>query len=271
MRLILLALLLCVALPSFANDEDTVRLPKDAIDAPVETQGTVIGTIGFRAGMKETKMTWASFKFRKIGSSEVGEVKFVRPTVGFGGNTDALEDGAFKFAAFKMALPEGRYEIIQVLGYYNTTPFGYICTGECGIKTGNSEAFSVPFEVVRGKTLYLGSFLAHGTVELVKLGFIPMPVPSTVYFSYADKWQRDQPAFGAEGKFSVDANAVEHVTLSVNANAAYYIIAEDHLPEPRVKMKDMKSGGRATFAGKIAEYKAAHPDDDTKPAMQTNP
>jgi hypothetical protein len=113
--------------------------------------------------------------------------------------------------------------------------------------------------------LYLGSFLANGTLEMGKLGFIPMPFPSTVYFSYADKWDRDQKVFTSGSEFAVDPSLVEHTVLSVNQCADYYIMAEDHVPLPKVKLHDISSGS-ASFAGRIAAYKAAHPEDASSTA-----
>jgi hypothetical protein len=116
-----------------------------------------------------------------------------------------------------------------------------------------SDGFSVPFEVKRGRALYLGSFLAHGTLERGKACFIPLPMPSKVYMSYADKWDRDHAAFP-----DVDAASVDRTALAVNEHTGYYLIAEDHVVEAKWKMKDY-SAGRMNLAGKIAEYRAAHP------------
>ena len=52
-----------------------------------------------------------------------------------------------------------------------------------------------------------------------------------------------------------------HAPLVVNANANWYLIAEDHVVEPKMKMSDLK--GRASFAGKIAAYQAEHPEAAT--------
>ncbi|MGH8028426.1 MAG: hypothetical protein ACREO3_00680 [Arenimonas sp.] len=231
-------------------------LPKDVVDAPAGTLGTVIGSIGYRRGMNEVKEDAATILFRRVGSTEAGEIRFIRAWMGMGGNTGAIEDGKFKYAAFKIALPEGEYELFRVFAFYGITPPSMTCSEACGISPTSND-FSVRFTVKRGQVHYLGSFLAHGTVVMSKLGFIPLPMPSTVYYSYADKWTRDAAAF--TGPLAVDTTAVEHVNLAVNENAHYYLIAEDHLVEPKPRMKDVTSG-RSSFAGKIAAYKAEHPE-----------
>jgi hypothetical protein len=257
--LLTLLLLLC---PTLANaaDVNAVGIPKDVIGAPPETLGSIIGTIGYRMDVKPY-VDSAAFAFRKVGSQEVGFAQVTRSHLGMGGNAKAFTDGKFHYAAFKIDLPEGQYEIIRAVGIYEL--------GSCIV--GNSEGwrpgepymryinktdFSVPFEVKRGKVLYLGSLLAHGTLDKGKVCFIPIPVPSTVYFSYADKWQRDAATF-SEGPLAVDPNLVEHANLAVNEHTGYYIIAEDHIPEAQFKMSDYKSG-RASLAGKIAAYQAEH-------------
>jgi hypothetical protein len=255
-------LLACVALlvatlPVTAFATDTVELPADVVGAPAETVGTVIGTIGYRKGMNEVQVDAATIGFRRVGSTEAGQLVVQRGALTVRGNTGDVEDGKFAYAAFKFALPEGEYELFRVDGAYGIYPMTLQCVGDCAIRTHNATDFSVRFTVVRGQVLYLGSFLAHGTVEKGKLGFIPMPVPSTVYFSWADKWARDAAAFAA-GPRAVDAAAVVHAALAVNANAQYYLIAEDHVVEPKMKMSDLKF--RASFAGKIAAYTAEHPE-----------
>ena len=251
--------LLVAALPATALATETVELPADVVGAPADTLGTVIGTIGYRKGMNETKVDIATIGFRRVGSTDAGQLVVHRDSLAGRGNTGDVEDGKFAYAAFKFALPEGLYELFRVDGaYYGVQPVSAgPCSSDCAIRTRNPTDFSVRFTVVRGQVLYLGSFLAHGTVEMGKVAFIPLPVPSTVYFSYADKWERDAAAFTA-GDRAVDPAAVVHAALAVNANAQYYLIAEDHVVEPKMKMSDLKF--RASFAGKIAAYTAEHPE-----------
>jgi hypothetical protein len=250
--------LVVAALPATAFATETVELPADVAGAPAETLGTVIGTIGYRKGMNEVQIDAATISFRRVGSTESGRLIVQRGALNVRGNTGDVEEGKFAYAAFKIALPEGEYELYRVEGIYGVgNTLTVQCVGDCAIRTQNPTDFSVRFTVVRGQVLYLGSFLAHGTVAKGKLGFIPMPLPSTVYFSYADKWTRDAAAFTAGDK-AIDAAAVVHAALAVNANAQYYLIAEDHVVEPKMKMSDLKF--RASFAGKIAAYQAEHPE-----------
>jgi hypothetical protein len=132
-----------------------------------------------------------------------------------------------------------------------------ICAAGTTGDVTTSGAFSVPFEVRRGRALYLGSFLAHGTVSRGKACFIPMPVPSTIYLSHADKWERDQVAF-RDGPGAVDAALVDRAALAVNERTGYFIVAEDHVLEPKWKMHDY-STGRMSHEGKIADYQGTHP------------
>ena len=261
-------LLLAAALPQSALATETVELPSDAVGAPADTLGTVVGTIGYRKGSNEVQVDAATIGFRRVGSAHPGQLVVQRGALNVRGNTGDVEDGKFAYAAFKLDLPEGEYELYRVTGYYGM--YGTLtvqCTGNCEIVTQNPTDFSVRFTVKRGQVLYLGSFLAHGTVGKGKVAFIPMPVPSTVYFSYADKWTRDAAAFAAGDK-AVDAAAVVHARLDVNANAQYYLIAEDHVVEPKMKLSDLKGGetSKASFAGKIAAYRAAHPEAETAAA-----
>src|SRR5262245_60266246 len=83
-------LLLSASLQTMASDNSVV-LPKDAVDSPAETLGTVIGTIGYRSGMKDTKVESASLVFRKVGSPEQGQINFQRSWMGIGGNARAIE------------------------------------------------------------------------------------------------------------------------------------------------------------------------------------
>jgi hypothetical protein len=265
-RSLLAAFTLLLALPAIATE--TVELPADVVNAPAETLGTVIGTIGYRKGMNETKLDFASIGFRRVGSTTAGQLVVQRSSLAMRGNTGDVVNGKFAYAAFKFALPEGEYELFRVDGaYYGIGPATDSCSSDCEIRTRNPTDFSVRFNVVRGQVLYLGSFLAHGTVEMGKVAFIPVPIPSTVYFSYADKWARDAAAFAAGDK-AVDAAAVVHAPLQVNANAQYYLIAEDHVVEPKMKMRDMKFN--ASFAGKIAAYQAEHPET-AAPAVDLAP
>lgn len=250
--------LFAAALPAIALATETVELPADVVGAPADTLGTVIGTIGYRQGMNEVQVDAATIVFRRVGSTEPGQLVVQRGALSVRGNTGDVQDGKFAYAAFKFALPEGEYELFRVTGAYGVgNTITVQCTGDCAVRTQNPTDFSVRFSVVRGQVLYLGSFLAHGTLEKGKLGFIPMPLLSTVYFSYADKWARDAAAF-ATGPKAVDAAAVVRARLEVNANAQYYLIAEDHVVEPKMKMSDINF--RATFAGKIAAYQAEHPE-----------
>ena len=268
LRRLLFATLL-ILVPAIANAADyTVGLPADAAGAPADSRGTVIGTIGFRAD-NTAKVHSAAIYFRKIGSSDTGFFQIVRPTLGLGGNAKDLVDGKFHYAAFELPLTEGSYELIRVVGLYPVGgqdpllphPVEQLSNENYdpetrALKYSNKQDFSVPFEVKSGKVLYLGSFLAHGTLEKGKVFLIPMPTPSTVYFSYADKWERDKAAFAS----IPSRDDAERASLLVNERTEYYIIAEDHLPEPKVKMRDY-SEGRTTHAAKIAAYKAAQANE----------
>lgn len=258
--LALLAAWLFAAPPALARD--VVGLPADVTDAPADTLGTVIGTIGLRGGFKEARPSWAQLVFRKVGSTQEGTLRVDRSAFGHRGSDDDLIDGDFQYAAFRMQLPEGQYELIRVVGDYETQPM-IGCT-DCTIQSANPVDFSVPFVVEHGKVLYLGSFLAHGTLDLLELGFIPMPYPSIVYFSWFDKWPRDQATFAAAGRLATDTADVRHATLAVNRNTGFFIIAEDHAAEPKVKMKDVKSGS-ASFEGKIKRFLALHPEEGPAP------
>jgi hypothetical protein len=254
-----------------AGDPDTVGLPKDLVAAPAETLGSVVGTIGYRLDIKPY-VDRATIAFRSAGSQELGYVTVSRSHMGMGGNAKALKDGKFQYAAFKIDLPEGHYELVRALGTYD---LGSCVVGNSegwelgkqGLHYNNATDFSVPFEVKRGKVLYLGSFLAHGTLQKGKVCFIPIPVPGPVYFSYADKWQRDSAAF-TTGALAVDMNQVEHAQLEVNEHTGYYLIAEDQTPEAKMTMHDYNSG-HASFAGKIAAYQAAHPASPTVTPTQS--
>jgi hypothetical protein len=261
-RFVLLLGLILAPLQALAADDIVASVPKDAVDAPVETMGTVIGTIGYRVD-KTPKVGDAAFFFRRTGSQEYGYAHVSRGWLGIDKNAGALKDGKFRYAAFKMQLPEGRYEIARVAGSYDLP--GCVA-GNSPTRFANEKDFSVPFEVKRGKTLYLGSFLAHGTLEKGRACFIPIPVPSTVYFSYANKWQRDAQVF-SQGQWAVDPTLVDHVNLAVNEHTDYYIIAEDHVPE-KPRMRDY-TAGKLSHAGKVAEYKAAH--GDASAAESTGP
>jgi hypothetical protein len=258
-KLLLATGLLLSSLQAFGQSRPTFQVPKSVADAPAETMGTVIGTIGYRLD-RTPRVDQASFDFRMVGQTDVGYVEADRGFLGVGKTRIAtLSDGKFRYSPFSMQLPEGRYEIIRVTGVYELPSQ---CVGATSqTKYANETAFSVPFEVKRGKTLYLGSFLAHGTLEKKKVCFIPIPAVSTVYLSYADKWQRDAKVFPG-----IDAAQVEHATLSVNERTGYYIIAEDHLPE-KVSMKDF-SAGKLSHAGKIAAYQALHGAGASEPQVQ---
>jgi hypothetical protein len=278
-------------------DAGAVTLPKDIVEAPAQTAGTVIGTLGFRTDNKPYVNSAAIF-FRRAGSTEAGSVLAWRGDATLRGDTQALgtKKGEFHYTPFSMSLPEGKYELIGMVASYGllsasnaiaaaetfkTFQYGMRGAVAGGIGAGigeaicaagttgdvtSSEGFVVPFEVRRGRVLYLGSFLAHGTVSHGKACFIPMPVPSTIYLSHADKWERDQVAF-REGTMAVDPLLVDRAELAVNERTGYFIVAEDHVVEPKWKMKDYSSG-RMSHDGKIAEYKAAHPvaSDAPQPA-----
>jgi hypothetical protein len=280
-------LLLLAATAVGAKDKsppDPVTLPAGLAGAPAETIGTVVGTLGYRTDNKPYVGS-AALVFRRAGAIDIGAIQYLRSTATLRGDTQTLDNkkGEFHYAAFSMALPEGQYELIGVVANYGimsggaaiaaaeglkTVKFGMagLIAGSVGASIGNeicsagstsdvtvSDGFSVPFEVKRGRVLYLGSFLAHGTLDHGRACFIPMPMPSKVYVSYADKWDRDRIAFP-----TVDASTVDHAILAVNERTGYYVIAEDHVVEAKWKMKDY-SAGRMNLAGKIAEYQVAHP------------
>jgi hypothetical protein len=257
-----LAACLFLAAPIQALAREVAVPPDDVANAPADTLGTVIGTIGLRGGFKEARPSWARLIFRRVGSTKEGTLRVDRSEFAHRGSDDDLIEGDFQYAAFRMDLPEGQYEIIRVIGDYDVQPM-IGCIG-CNIQSANPVDFSVPFVVERGKVLYLGSFLAHGTLDLLKLGFIPMPYPSIVYFSWFDKWPRDQALFAAAGKLATDTTDVRHATLAVNRNTGFFIFAEDHVAEPKVKMKDVKSGS-ASFEGKITRFLALHPEEGPAP------
>src|SRR5687768_12852786 len=102
--------LLAIALPATAFADETVALPADVAGAPADTFGTVIGTIGYRKGMNETKVDFARIGFRRVGSTDAGRLLVQRGGLNVRGNTGDIEDGKFAYAAFKFALPEGEYE-----------------------------------------------------------------------------------------------------------------------------------------------------------------
>jgi hypothetical protein len=243
----LIVLLFLAPLHAHAKEDNAIDLPASLQRAPAETMGTLVGTIGYRNDQGRA-YDFAALVFRKIDTTDQGRIKYVHPWLGIGGNTGDLEDGngKFKYASFSVTLPEGRYELIRAISSFGSPSV----TNDMW----STEEFSVPFDIERGKVLYLGSFLAHKTVEKSRLG---IPVPSLGYFSWANKWSRDlhtlAPYLG-----STDPSDVKHAQLDVNERANWFIFAEDHVLETKWKMGDY-SAGRTTHAAKIASYQATHP------------
>ncbi len=240
------------------NREPATTVPADVRDAPQEMLGTVIGTLGLRYDYTP-RVDRSTLVFRRQGSLDVGYYSVLRRTLKSSrGGSDVLVDGKFRYGAFTLSLPEGRYELVRVVNEYF---IGLACgehmqyPNERTMRNGNLEDFSVPFEVKRGKTLYLGSFLAHGTV-LKKTGcLLSLPFPSTAYLSWANKWTRDSALFSGLG---VDTSNVELAALAVNETTGYYIIAEDHLDDPLFKPA-MSIHPEWTHQAKIGRYQAEHP------------
>lgn len=254
-HLFIAAIFLLNPLRVLAEQFPVVSLPNDAVDVPAETVGTVIGTIGVSspaqsmfASVTHVPIVRGSLFFRRAGSGEFGTLDFARTSAGIGGNTKALSDGDAAYAAFKMDLPEGEYEIFRASASYDHCMPGFVCNPRY-VVSANEREFSVPFMVKRGRVLYLGSFLARGTVAR---GY-PLQ-PDTAYYSYANKWQRDSSLFG-QGTLAIDPSLVEPALLAVDGATAYYLIAEDHLPSRVWKRGELKAG-LATFAAKVEAHKA---------------
>ena len=91
-------------------------------------------------------------------------------------------DSLWKGIAFRYSLPPGQYEFYNVRFFQN----GYPATYTVSSKTD----FSVPFELTRGETVYLGEIKCF---RLMGQNIFGKAVPSSGYFVFSDKSQRDLP------------------------------------------------------------------------------
>lgn len=145
------------------------------------TQGTLVGSIGERLGdIKDGagRFELVSFSLRRPGSKKAVTVSFDRPDPVLG-KDPPIKDATRMAQTFRLPLVEGDYEIYRV--YFAAS---YYPERTCSSR----EDFSIPIRVERGKTTYLGEFIAHGDWDKNLLG---IPLLACGHFAVTDQSARD--------------------------------------------------------------------------------
>jgi hypothetical protein len=163
-----------------------VYVPSTLANADPSSVGTLVGSIGIRRGGAEVsggEFRAVSFALKPVGAKDSAGVSFTVPEIGLE-KPAQFKDKAVMANTFQLRLPEGSYEITHVSYTKSFHPESY-CYSKVDL--------SVPIKVERGKTLYIGEYLAHGEWGKNVFG---MSIVDCGYFVVTDKRTRDLPAMG---------------------------------------------------------------------------
>jgi hypothetical protein len=167
----------CLLLLSGCISKEAVRMPTALENYSGDKAGQVFGTLGT---FPRTPFSSVTIFFRQVGSKDSGRFFFAYDSILGGPQVDVVESKA-RGTIFVGRLPAGNYELFQVNFFINRGQFGTTTFA-------SRKEFSIPFKVEKGKSTYLGEFIAYDTTGK---NFFNMTIPAGGYYVVTDKSQRD--------------------------------------------------------------------------------
>jgi len=153
------------------------------VDPPKNEAGYVVGTIGKQTtGVFYSPHHWNDIYIRRLGSEENTIVSY-KDSVFFGPKDGEIKEDDKSYDSFSVALLPGKYEIFKVSFYLQS--------GNAGMTYASQTDFSIPFNIKKGESTYIGEFTSFGTKGKNAFG---LNVSNGGFFEYGgDKSERDLP------------------------------------------------------------------------------
>ena len=173
-------------------------VPKAFQDIPLDEAGIAFGTIGSDLKSSFTRM---GIRYRQVDSENESMILFQQGY--FSISPLNFEVNGEKGSVFVLQLPPGQYEMYDVYFHMDQASAG-------STTFSSKQEFSVPFEIKKGESVYLGEFIT----KVVKAkNFLRISVPVGGYFKVTDQLERDK-AYLLEQNSEISSEAIRSDVLN---------------------------------------------------------